>query len=80
MTNGQPQPVVRCAVYARFSSDQQRETSIDDQLRNCREFAKRRGWKILDEHVYADHAVTGTARDRVQFQALLEYPMHGPRL
>jgi len=72
MTKKQSQPVIECAVYARFSSDQQREASIDDQLRNCRDFAKQRGWKILDEQIYADHAVTGTARDRVQLQALLE--------
>ena len=72
MTNGRAEPVMECAVYARFSSDQQRETSIDDQLRNCRDFAKQRGWKVLDKHIYADHAVTGTARDRVQLQALIE--------
>jgi hypothetical protein len=29
---------LRCAIYARFSSDKQSPTSIDDQNRKCREF------------------------------------------
>ena len=35
---------VRVAAYARYSSDQQREASLEDQLRNCRAYAKREGW------------------------------------
>ena len=34
------------AIYARYSSDNQREASIADQFRICREYAKRKGWKI----------------------------------
>jgi DNA invertase Pin-like site-specific DNA recombinase len=63
---------VRCALYARYSSDQQRPTSIEDQVRSCREFASGRGWKVLDEFIFMDHAVTGTARDRSGLQALLD--------
>ena len=44
----------RCAIYARFSSDLQRESSIDDQFRQCREFASRQGWVIVEEFVIAD--------------------------
>ena len=50
---------MRAAVYARFSSENQREQSIDDQIRVCREFAKRDGITILEEHVYCDEAQSG---------------------
>ena len=36
-----------CALYARYSSDQQRAASIEDQFRVCRERAAREGWKIV---------------------------------
>ena len=72
MTKGQPQPTVRCATYARYSSDQQRPTSIEDQVRNCQEGVALKGWQILEEYEFSDQAVTGTARDRVGFQALLD--------
>src|SRR6266478_1188655 len=62
---------LRCAVYARFSSDRQPPTSIEDQIRKCREYADRQGWAVLDEHVYADHAVSGTSAARTGLQGLL---------
>ena len=34
---------MRAAIYARYSSDLQSETSIDDQVRLCRESAERDG-------------------------------------
>ena len=36
---------MNAVVYARYSSDQQREASIEDQLRLCRELAERLGWR-----------------------------------
>jgi DNA invertase Pin-like site-specific DNA recombinase len=47
---------MRCAIYARYSSDLQRETSIEDQIRKCRAFADAQGWIVLDPYVRADHA------------------------
>jgi len=44
---------MRCAVYARYSSDLQRESSVEDQIRKCREFASRKTWTVLDEFVLA---------------------------
>lgn len=35
----------RVALYARYSSDLQRDASIEDQLRLCREYATCQGWK-----------------------------------
>ena len=49
----------RCAIYARFSTEMQRATSLDDQIRNCRRFAAQMGWQILEEHVYQDTALSG---------------------
>ena len=50
-------PAMKVAIYARYSSDNQREASIADQFRICREYAKRKGWKIAQE--YSDHAMSG---------------------
>jgi DNA invertase Pin-like site-specific DNA recombinase len=37
---------MKVAIYARYSSDHQRDASITDQFRVCREFAQRQGWHI----------------------------------
>jgi site-specific DNA recombinase len=60
-----------CAVYSRFSSDRQSPISIEDQIRKCREYAGRQGWAVLEEHVYADHAISGTSAERTGLQRLL---------
>ena len=46
--------MTRAAIYARYSSDQQREASIEDQVRLCRERAEREGWTLVQ--TYADRA------------------------
>jgi DNA invertase Pin-like site-specific DNA recombinase len=56
--------ILRCAAYARYSSDLQSPRSIDDQLRICREYAHSRGFTFLEEHVYADEALSGVGADR----------------
>ena len=50
---------LRCALYARYSSDQQRAASIEDQFRVCREHAEREDWKI--ENMYRDAAISGAS-------------------
>lgn len=57
------------ALYARYSSDNQREESIVAQLRACREYCKRKGYTVIKE--YADEAYTGTNDNRPQFQQML---------
>ena len=37
---------LRCALYARYSSDQQRAASMEEQFRVCREHAGREGWRV----------------------------------
>ena len=39
--------MTRVALYVRYSSDNQREASINDQFRVCRERAKREKWKVV---------------------------------
>lgn len=60
---------VKVALYARYSSDNQRDASIADQLRVCRAYAEREGWKICEE--YTDHAMSGATLLRAGFQALM---------
>jgi site-specific DNA recombinase len=47
---------MRCAIYARFSSDLQRPTSIEDQVRRCTEFAAKQGWTVVEELIRCDEA------------------------
>ncbi len=61
---------MRAAVYARFSSENQREQSIEDQVRVCKEFATRGGITVLDDHVYFDEAQSGSIRARPGLEAL----------
>lgn len=53
------------AIYARFSSHNQREESIDDQVRVCRAQAASDGCPVVA--VYADHAISGTTDRRPEF-------------
>lgn len=48
---------MKAALYARYSSDNQRAASIEDQLRLCREHAQRQDWTIIDS--YTDPAISG---------------------
>ena len=38
--------MTRVALYVRYSSDLQREASIEDQFRICRAQAEREGWTV----------------------------------
>ena len=57
-------------AYARFSSDNQRAQSIDEQLREIKEYANRKGFHIIKE--YCDYAITGSTQDREQYMKLLQ--------
>ena len=61
---------MRSVIYARFSSDSQREASIEDQVRLCRGVAAARGWEVTE--IYADHALSGASVLRPGYQRLLE--------
>ena len=56
-------------LYARFSCSKQREASIEDQLRVCRDWCAREGYAIVAE--YCDHAISGRTDDRPEFQRMI---------
>ena len=60
---------MKVVTYCRFSSKKQRETSIDDQLRECEQYATRQGWKIGTH--YEDKALSGTRDDRPDYLRML---------
>jgi site-specific DNA recombinase len=60
---------MRAALYARYSSDRQRDASIDDQFRSCIGFADRAGWKAAER--YHDEAISGTRADRPGYRKLV---------
>jgi site-specific DNA recombinase len=62
--------MIRAAIYARYSSDNQRDASIDDQVRLCREMISGQGWTLV--HVYRDAAMSGASALRPGYQGLLE--------
>ena len=57
------------AINARYSSTNQREESIEAQVRACQEYAKRNGLIIVE--IYADLAKTGTNAEREEFQRMI---------
>src|SRR5438034_3793127 len=50
----------RIAAYARYSSDKQNESSIDDQLRRARDEAKHEGKRVREDLVFTDEAKSGS--------------------
>lgn len=62
-------PAEVAVIYARYSSDSQREASIEDQLRECRQWAEAHGFKVVEE--YCDYAISGRTDDRPQFQKMI---------
>lgn len=60
----------RVALYARYSTDMQNPRSIADQLAECRRYAERQGWTVVDE--FSDAAISGAAMaNRPGVQAML---------
>ena len=51
----------RVAIYARYSSDLQRQSSIEDQIRKCRKHAEKMGWDVVEEYVRFDEAKSGAS-------------------
>jgi DNA invertase Pin-like site-specific DNA recombinase len=61
---------VKAVVYSRYSSDLQREASIEDQVRLCRKRIEQEGWQYL--HAYIDRAMSAASALRPAYQKLLD--------
>ena len=59
---------MKAVIYARYSSDSQREESIEGQLRECLEFANKIGVDVVAN--YIDRAMTATSDNRPDFQRI----------
>jgi DNA invertase Pin-like site-specific DNA recombinase len=59
----------RAVIYARYSSSNQTEQSIEGQIRVCTEYAKAKNIEIIGE--YIDRAISGRTDNRPDFQRLM---------
>ena len=60
---------MKAVIYARYSSDSQREESIEGQLRECTVFAEKNGITILRH--YIDRAFSAKTDNRPEFQNMI---------
>lgn len=61
---------MKAVIYARYSSDSQREESIEGQLRECKEYAERNGITVLS--AYIDRALSAKTDNRPEFQRMIK--------
>ena len=67
---------MKAVIYSRFSTDNQNESSIDDQVRICTEFSEREGMTIVRR--YQDEGISGAAfGNRPEFNAMRAAAMAG---
>ncbi len=71
---------LRCAAYARYSTDKQTPISIEDQIRKCGDFAEAKGWTLIEDQIYTDEAVSAAGADRDGLKQLLAAARSVPRL
>lgn len=60
---------MNAVIYARYSSDSQREESIEGQIRECKEYAEHNGMTVLTS--YVDRALSAKTADRPEFQRMI---------
>ena len=57
-------------IYARYSSDSQREASIEGQLRDCKDYAEKNGITVVG--TYIDRALSAKTDNRPDFQQMIK--------
>ena len=57
-------------IYARYSSDGQREESIEGQIRECTEYCERNGITVVRH--YIDRALSAKTDNRPDFQQMIK--------
>jgi len=61
---------MKAAIYARYSSENQSEKSIDDQVRVCKRYAQENEFLVDEKYIYVDEALSGSLINRPGLQAL----------
>ena len=61
---------MRAVIYARYSTELQREASIEDQIRQCRAFILGKSWNFVGS--YEDRAMSGASAFRPGYQAMCQ--------
>lgn len=61
---------MNAVIYARYSSDNQREESIEGQLRECKAFAESKGMTVIG--TYIDRAMSAKTDNRPEFQRMVK--------
>ena len=57
-------------IYARYSTDSQREESIEGQIRECTAYAEKNGFTVVKH--YIDRAISAKMDNRPQFQQMIK--------
>jgi site-specific DNA recombinase len=70
---------MRCAIYARYSTDNQNEESIDSQIAACQNFIDGEGWILAGDHIYTDYAVSGSSMNRKGLDNLVTAAKRKPK-
>lgn len=65
----------RAVIYARFSSHNQKELSIEGQIRECTQYAESQGMVVVGQ--YIDRALSGKTDARPDFQRMIKDSAHG---
>ena len=60
----------KAVIYARYSSNNQREESLEQQIAECKRYAERNGYTITE--IYQDAAISGRTDDRPDFQRMMK--------
>ena len=68
-------PDMTAVIYARYSTDSQREESIEGQIRECIAYAEKNGITIVKH--YIDRAISAKTDNRPQFQQMIKDSEHG---
>jgi site-specific DNA recombinase len=66
---------MKAVIYARYSSDNQREESIDAQVRAAKDYASRNGIQIV--RIYTDEARSATTDNRPEFLRMIKDSLTG---
>ena len=61
---------IKAVIYARYSCSGQREESIEGQIRECTDFAERKGYVVVN--TFIDRALTGKNDKRPSFQNMIK--------